>query len=325
MRGAWEHMRRLWPRWTLLPALPFVAWPLYLLSRGEIRWEVIAVMVLGVALPYGSLATKRLFLGVAPIGLVGVLYDSMRFFKNTGITPERVHICDLRAIETSLFGITMNGERVTLHDWFQAHSSPVLDVIAAVPYGTFIGAAILFAVYLYRKDFEAMRRFTTAFFVMNVLGFITYHVYPAAPPWYFHQHGCVADLMARASEGPNLARVDRMLGFAYFGGFYGRSNDVFGAVPSLHVAYPLLIVLEGWRHFGRFLRVATVLFFVTMCFAAVYLDHHWVVDVVIGIGYALAVFFAMRWIWARRATPALVPAPAVVPASSSASPETART
>lgn len=299
MTALLAHMKRLWPRYTFAPALPFFLWPLYLIVRGEARWETFAVMILGCVLPYVSFTTKRLFQAVAPIGWVGVLYDSMRFFKNVGITPERVHICDLRAIEMGLFGVTMNGQRTTLHDWLQAHSHPALDLFAAVPYGTFIGAAFLFSIYLYRIDFDAMRRFTTAFFFMNVLGFLTYHLYPAAPPWYFHQHGCVADLMARASEGPNLARVDQMLGFSYFGGFYGRSNDVFGAVPSLHVAYPLLIVLEGYRHFGRFLRVASILFFLSMCFAAVYLDHHWVVDVLVGIAYATGVFLAMRAVWAR--------------------------
>lgn len=102
--------------------------------------------------------------------------------------------------------------------------------------------------YLYRFDYEAMCRFGTAFLVINVFGFMTHHAYPAALPWYFHQHGCAVDLMARASEGPNLARVDRMLGFPYFASFYAGSSNVFGAVPSLPVAYPLLIMLDPGPH-----------------------------------------------------------------------------
>jgi membrane-associated phospholipid phosphatase len=31
-----------------------------------------------------------------------------------------------------------------------------------------------------------------------------------------------------------------------------------------------------------------------MCFSAVYLDHHWVIDVVLGSGYALGAGAAMR-------------------------------
>ena len=176
------HMRKLWPRWTLLPAFPFVAWPVYVLALGEVRWELMLMLVLGAVLPYASAATKRLYIGVFPLMLVGLLYDSMRFFKSVGVTAERVHVCDLRAVEAAWFGVRIAGERATVHDWLQAHWHPALDVVAAVPYGTFIGAAALLAIYLYRVDYEAMRRFGAAFLVLNVIGFATYHVYPAAPP-----------------------------------------------------------------------------------------------------------------------------------------------
>ena len=63
------------------------------------------------------------------------------------------------------------------------------------------------------------------------------------------------DLNAHASEGPRLAHVDALMGWKYFAGFYGRSNDVFGAVPSLHVSYPLLVILYGWRFFKTPLRI----------------------------------------------------------------------
>jgi membrane-associated phospholipid phosphatase len=109
----------------------------------------------------------------------------------------------------------------------------------------------------------------------------------------------VIDTATKASEGPNLARVDAAIGFGYFRAFYGRSKDVFGAMPSLHVTYPLLIVLEGWRNFRAPGRVASVLFFASMVFAAVYLDHHWVLDVLAGIAYCLAAHAAMRALFSR--------------------------
>jgi membrane-associated phospholipid phosphatase len=309
----WAHMKSLWPRWTLLPAFPFVAWPAYCVARGEYRWELLLAVFLGAVMPYIGPRAKRLYVGMLPVGLVGLLYDSMRFVKNVGLTPARVHVCDLRDVEMRYFGVDLGGgHRGTLHDWVQAHPSLALDVFFSVPYGTFIGAAFLFAGFLYFADYPAMRRFMGAFLAMNIAAFVTYHLYPAAPPWYFHAHGCAVDLTSRASEGPNLARVDAWLGVSYFGGFYGRSNDVFGAVPSLHVAYPLLIMLEGWRPFGTIrgaallkwpLRLGAAFFSVWMCVAAVYLDHHWVIDVLVGIGFALVAFAAFRgarWAAARR-------------------------
>jgi membrane-associated phospholipid phosphatase len=97
------------------------------------------------------------------------------------------------------------------------------------------------------------------------------------------------DLLARASEGPNLARVDALIGVPYFAGMYGRSSDVFGAMPSLHVAYALIVALEGWSLFGGAARAASIVFFGLMCFSAVYLDHHWVLDAIAGVTYCVAV------------------------------------
>lgn len=302
IRGRCQLVRALWPRWPLLPALPFLAWCGYCVARGEWRWELVIGILFGGALPYVGPRAKKLYFGLLPIGVLGLVYDAMRFVQNLGLTRERIHVCDLRQLEMRLFGIQVNGRRMTLHDWLEPRSSLLLDVLFSIPYGTFVGVTILFAVFLYFRDYGGMVRFTGALLAMNLAAFVTYHLYPAAAPWYYHAHGCVVDLAARASEGPNLARVDACLGVPYFRGFYGRSHDVFGAVPSLHVAYPLLIALEGWHPFGKLrsrmlgfaLRLGSIVFIVWMGCAAVYLDHHWVIDVVVGIGYGVATFAAMR-------------------------------
>lgn len=299
MKRLWAHMRTLWPRWTLLPALPFFVWVLFWGVRGELRWEQFALFTIVCVLAYTNAKTKKLFWGLLPIGFVGVLYDSMRLVKNWGLSEANVHVCDLRETELKWFGVTADGVRMTMQDYFQANWHIVADVICSIPYGLFIPVIIAYAIYLYFKDFTAQQRFTWTFLLLNVAGFITYHVYPAAPPWYQHQYGCTVDLMAHASEGPNLARVDALLGINWFSGFYGRSSDIFGAVPSLHVAYPLTIVLEGWRRHRVWGRALSVVFYLWMCFSAVYLDHHWVIDILIGSIYAVAAVSLMRVVFAR--------------------------
>jgi len=297
----WSHARRLWPRFTLAPAAPFWAWAAFWAVRGQLRWDHVAMAVLVTVLAYSSAKTKRLFVGLLPVGLVGLFYDAMRFVKNVGLSPSTVHVCDLRAAELRWFGVGADSSRVTLQDWFQAHASIGLDIVCAIPYGTFIIVVLAYAIFLFVTDFPALKRFTWGFLALNVVGFLTYHLYPAAPPWYYHQHGCAVDLGSAASAGPNLLRVDALMGLHYFGGFYGRSSDIFGAVPSLHVAYPLLMVFEGWRRHRALGRTLLVLFYAWMCVAAVYLDHHWVIDLVVGSGYVLAVVFATRKIdrWLR--------------------------
>lgn len=260
------------------------------------RWEYVLFVIVAPALALAHAPARRLFWGLYPFALLALVYDAMRFVSKVGIEPNRVHVCDLRALEARWFG--WDGH--TVHDWLQVHPSPILDAISAIPYGTFIEVAVLFAIYLFVKDHAAMRRFGWTFLLVNLCGFVTYRIYPAAPPWYFHAHGCLADLSTHASEGPNLARVDAWMGVGYFHGFYARSSSVFGAVPSLHVAYPLLVLLFGWRYFRALARTLAALFFATMLFAAVYLDHHWIIDVVMGVAYTLFVYRAVEVVIALR-------------------------
>ncbi len=289
-----RHLRTLWPGWTILAPLPFVLHGAWVALGGRLRWENAVMLPTVLALFAGSPRTKRLFLGIYPLGMVALFYDTMRLIENVGVTPETVHLCDLRAYEMAVFGVGSGAQRMTFHDWFQAHPSRALDLICAFPYGAFIFVCFGFAVWLYFHDYPRMLRFSWCFFVLNVAGFATYHLYPAAPPWYFHAHGCVVDIGAQASEGPNLARVDAMLGVHYFSGMYGRASDVFGAMPSLHCAYACIVMVEGWAVLGTVGRAATVAFFALMCFSAVYLDHHWVLDCVAGVGYCLVVVVAAR-------------------------------
>ena len=97
----------------------------------------------------------------------------------------------------------------------------------------------------------------------------------------------MVDIGVGPSAGPHLSRVDAMVGVPYFASMYARSSDVFGAIPSLHAAYPLLMVRIGFplhRMWGRVLLVGIYLW---TCFAAVYLDHHWVINLLAGSVYAL--------------------------------------
>jgi membrane-associated phospholipid phosphatase len=281
------RIRSLWPGWTIAAPGPFMAHFVWVSASGRLHWEHAATVAVVLVLFVAGPKSKKLLIGAYPLALVGLLYDTMKVVENVGVAARTVHICDLRARELSMFGIIVHGERVTLPDWFQAHSAPALDILCAVPYGTFIFVCLAFAACLYARDYSRMLRFTWTFFALNVAGFVTYHIYPAAPPWYFHAHGCRIDMLAHASEGPNLARVDAWLRVPYFAGMYGRSSDVFGAMPSLHVAYALIVAVEGWAVLSWGWRTASVTFFLLMCFSAVYLDHHWVMDVVAGILFCL--------------------------------------
>jgi hypothetical protein len=261
---------------------------------GLLRWDHLAIAAAVAFTAYFNRKTKAFLLSF--MGFVGVAwsYDAMRFFKEVGLSVDRVALCNLRELERTLFGITYDGQRITLQDFFYAHHSVAADIYFAIPYCIFIYVAMGYGIYLFIKDQRACQRYAWSFFTLNIVGFVTYHVLPAAPPWYFHKFGCMVDLAAHSSEGPALARVDALFHMSYFNAFYGRASEVYGAIPSLHVAYPLLIVFEGWRRHSKALRALTVFYFASMCVAAVYLDHHWVIDILCGWTYTVVVTLIMR-------------------------------
>jgi inositol phosphorylceramide synthase catalytic subunit len=286
--GLWRTPRQLGVPWLIAP---FVVYGTYALLRGDLRFDHLAVLGIVVLLAYAGPRTEELLRGLYPLGLVFLLYDGMRPYQRLGLSASRVLLCDLRAVESRLFGWS---DGSTLHDYWQVHASTALDLLCAVPYATFLLWCAVGAILLHVKDRAAMKRFMWGFFLLNAAGFVTYHLLPAAPPWYFHAHGCVVDLATKANEGPALARVDALIGVAYFHGMYAKASSVFGAMPSLHCAYPLLLAIEGWRAFGTKLRIAGVAYYVAMVFSAVYLDHHWVLDAIAGSAFSIAVAGGMR-------------------------------
>ena len=94
----WRHLRALWPGFTILAPLPFFAHAIWALSRHQFHWENVAILATAVALFSIGPRTKKLFIGVYPLGLVGLLYDTMKLIENVGVTEQSVHLCDLRAL-----------------------------------------------------------------------------------------------------------------------------------------------------------------------------------------------------------------------------------
>ena len=94
-------------------------------------------------------------------------------------------------------------------------------------------------------------------------------------------------------------RFDLILGTHFFDQIYGRGIDVYGAYPSLHVTYPFLVSLVLFNlKAPSTLRLLAIGFYFLMCFSAVYLQHHYVVDILLGTIFAL-----VTWVIVSRIMP----------------------
>ncbi len=254
---------------------------------------LIAVLLL---LAYSGQRIDAFFRFALPFGLVMLLYDSMGLYKDR--IRGTIRIAELYRFDQLFFGIrTPSGQLLTPNEWWQAHTHPWLDFYTGFFYIFFLAFFFFTAAYFRfvnrrTRTRPESARISWAFLWVNAMGYATYFIYPAAPPWYVAKFGFGPPRMDTLANPAGGLRFDAMTGIPLFKTFYGASQDVFGAVPSLHVAYPLLAVCYAYRM--GVARVWTTFFFLTMCFSAVYLNHHYIVDLIWGSVYALAVYFGQE-------------------------------
>lgn len=286
------HVRALWGRLWFLPLIP-AFYALLLVGFGEVRPEHLVFGALCPVLAFWSRRTKSFFVDASPYVAVAIGYDLVRYARPFFVKADRVLGCDLRAAELALFSA---GPNTTFQDYFARHNAPVFDLLFAVPYTIFVYLVLIYAAYLYFKDRVRMRVYLWAFAIGNFISFVCWLVFPAAPPWYLRAHGCTIDPFALPNAAA-LARVDALLGIHYYETFYSRASSIFGALPSMHCAYPVIGLLTAWRAATWRTRPIHVAYSIVMAVAAVYLDHHWVIDVIAGWLVAIvSVWLARRWV-----------------------------
>lgn len=231
----------------------------------------------------------------APFVATGLGYEVLRrliHFRGSAHFAA-VHVGDLYDLDARLFSLTTSEGVRSVTDLVAAHTHPILDVICGAAYLLFLIEVFGMAAYLFFRARPKMLEISVGFFALNVAGWIIWLLYPAAPPWYVDLHGFGPVVQDAASNPAGLLRLDALLGTPIAATFYAKSANVFGAMPSLHVAYVTLVACVAWP-LGGALRAFTLAFAALIAFAAVYLRHHYVLDVVAGMLLAVGVSMAMR-------------------------------
>ncbi len=227
---------------------------------------------------------------IAPLFIMGVIYDAQSYWA--GDLRGTVHIAEPHAWELAWFGISTPTGDITPAAWWQTRTRAWLDVICGAAYlgfvPVFIGAA---AWWRFRERRVDAQDVMWAMLWLNLAGYVTYLIYPAAPPWYVDRYGLGPAVLDAPPEAAGAARFDALLGVSWFAEFYGRNTNIFGAIPSLHVGQSFLGALYAWRF--RSLRMTLTLFWAVVTFGSVYLNHHYLVDGVVGVVFATAAFGAM--------------------------------
>jgi len=241
---------------------------------------------------YLSPTTRRFILGFSVFMIFWIIFDLMKAFPNYRYNT--VHIESIYQAEKSLFGIRLRdgvnlvpGIRWTPNEYWLAHTNTLLDILSGIFYLCWMPLPLAFAGYLFYKDKEAFFRFSLTFLLVNLLGFVVYYGYPAAPPWYVQQYGFQFNPHTPGNTA-GLGRWDHFFHVSVFSALYAKSSNVFAAMPSLHSAYPLVVLYYGLVTRRGWWNVLFATIMVGIWFAAVYSSHHYVLDVLAGICCGLA-------------------------------------
>ncbi len=237
---------------------------------------LVPAVLLGLAVPY-----VRDFL---PFVALIILYEQLRGVAHV-LNPDPYY-APMIEFDRALFGRLPT---TILQDVLWTGSLQWYDQVLAVVQRAhfFVPPTLLFLIWLERR--ELYYRCALTLLVVSFAGALTFLVFPAAPPWKASETGRIEQVVkvgdvrdAVPIASPRSFIEERLL-----------PNPV-AAVPSLHTAYSLLVVVFAfaWR---RRVGWAFVVYPVLMWFTIVYFADHYVFDLVVG-----AVFAVAAWIVAGR-------------------------
>jgi len=226
----------------------------------------------------------RLIVDWLPLALLFVLYDYSRSLSNWLGTS--THSALQIRFDELLFGKPLL--TVRLQHWLhQTTAVHPWEYALFVVYMTHFFLALLIAALLWRFAYPRFRRFRAQLVALYTLGFATYVLYPADPPWIVSQKLHQLPTIYRA-----VFEVWGRVGLHSAGSIVEHGNELgnqVAAVPSMHAATSLFICLFFWRGARPWLRALMALYVLAMAVTLVYSGEHYVFDVIVGWLYAVAV------------------------------------
>jgi inositol phosphorylceramide synthase catalytic subunit len=249
---------------------------------------------------YFATATSRQFiLGFSIFIVYWIIFDYMKAIPNYKVNE--VHIADLYAAEKKWFGISEAGKLLTPNEFWEVHQRWWLDLAAGIFYLCWIPVPLAFAAYLFFKNKPLFLQFSLTFVLINMLGFVVYYIYPAAPPWFVQQYG-IEFLPGTPGNTAGLSRFDSLTGTSIFKSLYAKGSNVFAAMPSLHSAYPVAVLYYGLKNKSPWwVNLFFGMVMLGIWSAAVYSSHHYILDVLAGICTAIiGIVLFQYWIMQRQ-------------------------
>ena len=255
------------------------------------KTDQVFLAVLFNSLYYASLSSRKFALGFSIFIVFWIIFDSMKAFPNYLVND--VHLEDLYLSEKAIFGIWHLDTLLTPNEYLALHATTFLDVLSGFFYLNWVPIPLAFACYLFIVNKKAFLHLSLTFLFVNLIGFVIYYVYPAAPPWYVAEYGFNLKLNTPGHTGA-LGRFDDFFGVPVFSSLYSKSSNVFAAMPSLHSAYPVIVLYYGLKNKLGLINILFAVFMLGIWFSAIYTSHHYTLDVIAGLSCAVSGIFIFQ-------------------------------
>lgn len=233
----------------------------------------------------------------------GALFGLPTWRSNLGnlLEVSRAHLTEPLAVDKALFGGTV--PTIWLQQrFFDVGQAHWYDRIAVPVYLSHFLVSLALAIVLWCVSYRMFRRYLATFVTLTLVTLATYLFYPAAPPWMAGLNNKLPEVHRVVQETLSLLGGTTVNSAVERGSAY--SNPV-AAMPSLHAAIPMMLLLFFWPEVGRRGRALLALYTGLMAITLVYGGEHYVTDVLVGWTYSAACVFGVRHVADRRERAAL--------------------
>jgi len=206
---------------------------------------------------------------------------------------------------------------VTLQRWlFDPAQLHWWDYAVWAVYNSHFFVSYAIAAVLWKRNHQRFRRFINLFVGLTFVGYVGYLLYPAMPPWMASEAGHAVQglgtpvpgyLTIPTGYGGATTRIIPLvwqhIGLKAAAALFTRGSEFannVAAMPSLHAAYPMLLLLFFWPFVRWQTRVLLVSYVLAMAFTLVYTGEHFVTDELAGWACAITVYFVGSRILDRR-------------------------
>lgn len=259
---------------------------------GGIKQDQSTIILIWLISYYSFEKSRKFILAFSVFLIFAIIYDSMRIIPNYEVSI--AHIKEPYNLEKLLFGFNYLGKLITPNEYFNLNHNVLLDFLSGFFYINWMPVPIGFGVYLYFSNKELFLKYSLAFLFVNIVGFTIYYIYPAAPPWYVQDYGFDLHIGVKGSRA-GLERFDNLIGIPIFKGIYNKNANVLAAMPSLHSAYPVVVLFYAFKKkIKPYVKALFVIFLFGIWFSAVYSSHHYIIDVMAGVFVAIITLFAFE-------------------------------